>query len=86
MARVGMNDSLADLAVFSVALAGFAFVMGYQAPREAPGCAQVAEGGRRLVRSGPGPSDCLYERPRASFGRVEDGRGERAQRRMERIR
>ena len=78
-----MSDSFADLAVFCVALACFAFGMGYQAPREPPGCAQVTEDGRRLVRSGPGPLDCLYERGRGSFGKIEDGRAHRAQRRME---
>lgn len=79
------SDSLADLAVFSVALASFAFVMGYQAPREAPGCAQETPDGRRLIRSGPNALECLYERPRASFGKVEDGRIARAQQRMERV-
>lgn len=80
-----MNDSLADLAVFCVALASFAFVMGYQAQREPQGCAHSTEDGRRLVRSGPGPLDCLYERPRGSFGKVEEGRITRARERMARV-
>ena len=79
------NDSLADLAVLCVAFASFAFIMDHQAPREPQGCAQATEDGRRLIRSGPGPTDCLYERPRVSFGKVEDGRIARAQRRMERV-
>lgn len=77
-----MNDSLADVAVFCVALASFAFVMGMQAPREPQRCAEALQDGRRLVRSGPGPMDCLYERQPASFGKIEDGRIAKARSRM----
>lgn len=45
-------------------------------------CDPMLEDGRRIVRTGPGPDDCLYERKALELSPVEHGRAKRAQERM----
>jgi hypothetical protein len=64
--RPGVENSVTDIAVFSVALACAAFALGLQVGlQERPACPHQLQDGRRLVRSNlERPVECIYEMPR----------------------
>lgn len=76
------TETLVGFACWSL----FCAWVGTLAPQDDPGpqCAARMDG-RRLVRTGPGPLDCLYERPALSLPTVEQIRAAQAQKRMNNV-